>query len=287
MPVRASTPASATQLAAILLLAVALLSAVAAAPAQAVQRSDVAVELDDERDTVAGTGRVVLPAGVGELTRRGAAGCEGCAWRVTSPCLDAGSGLGVAFDGQSACRSVTRGCPEGTTRRVWWLPASGPWQDLGLHCLADRPVTVEEVGGSVRERIQQSLPRLAPAHLPDRGVVTGLPTVFASGQPAGPQSYDWRLLGQEVRVTIRPSWTWHFPDGTSQVADEPGELLPAGPVRHTFVRSGPAVVRCQTRWSAQFELRGIGTFPVPGSVVQDEAVVVQVGQGRALLRPRG
>lgn len=255
-----------------------------ASSAPAADRADVT--FDDARDVVQGSGGLILPAGVDASTRQEVASCPGCRWRTTSPCLDSPADLGVAFDGQVACSSVTRGCPEGALRRTWFSPMSGAWRDLGLLCLAERPVTVEDIGARVSARVEESLPALAPTHLPSKGVVTGLPTVFASGQPSGARRFTWTILGQSVTVTARPAWTWRFPDGTVLETDDAGSLRRQGAIRHTFVHSGPALVRCEVAWRGEFAVAGLGTFAVPGEARQQGSIVVIVGEGRALLRPR-
>lgn len=238
---------------------------------------------DDERDSIVGSGGLILPGTVDEGTRREVASCPGCRWKVTSPCID--SALGNSFDGQSHCRSVTRGCQVGSLRRTWFRPESGAWRDLGLMCVTDRPVTVADVGTRVMDRVEQRLPEASVSSLPATGVVTGLPTVFATGQSAGPREFDWTILGQAVRVTARPEWTWRFPDGTTLRTSHPGSLSPDGPVSHVFRRQGLMRVVCSVEWTGEYEIAGVGRFEWSDPVRQSTDVEVSVGEGRALLSP--
>lgn len=272
----------ATSLTALMLAGLAsLVVAPAASLAASVAGADVAA--DDDRDAIVGSGGLVLPAAAAEATRREVAGCRGCAWRLTSPCVEAP--LGNSFEGQAACLSVTRGCQGGSLRRTWFRPTNQPWQDLGLMCMRDDPVTVESVGESVRQELVRHLPSLSVNRLPRTGIMTGLPTVFSSGQPAGVQRFDWRIAGRRVAVAASPTWEWRFPDGSSLTTGDPGRLDPQGTVRHVFRRAGPATVTCATRWTGEYTVDGLGPFPIPGSVTQEIAMAVPVGEGRALLTP--
>lgn len=241
------------------------------------------IAADDEQDAFVGTGGLLLPASVDSATRREVAGCPNCQWRVTSPCVE--QPLGNAFDGQSACLSVTRGCQVGSLRRTWFRPEARPWRDLGLVCLRDDPVTVESIGGRVQQELVHRLPVLAVRMLPRSGVVTGIATAFSSGQSDGRQRFSWRIAGSEVSVVAEPSWSWRFPDGEVTVTSDPGTVSPAGPVRHVFRRSGSAPVACVSRWAGEYWVDGLGPFPIPGAVHQEMTVRVAVGEGRALLTP--
>lgn len=245
----------------------------------AVERPSVVA--DDVSDTIVGTGGLILPDGVEGGIRREVSSCPGCAWRVTSPCVD--SGLGNAFDGQSHCRSVSRGCQVGSLRRTWFRPEGGPWRELGLVCVTERPVTVAMVGARIHDRLEERLPAPQLAHAPSSGVVTGIPTAFTAGTQATVREFDWEILGQRVTVQAVPTWTWAFPDGTTMRTQDPGRLTAGSSVRHTFRRSGPVEVACSVEWRGEYAIPGLGTFPVSDVIRQSSKMLVSVGEGRALL----
>ena len=247
------------------------------------QATAVSVDGDDAAETIVGRGGLILPSQVDEATRAQVASCPDCLWRMASPC--AAAPLGNAFDGSPTCLSVTRGCTGGSLRRTWFREGQAPWQDVGLVCLRDDPVTVEEIGARVGERLVQRLPPLAVSHLPRQGIVTGLATVFSTGQPVGPQAFRWRLQGQEVEVQVTPSWTWTFPSGRQGPVTDPGVLTPGGPIREVFRHPGLADVGCSTTWTGHYRVGGLGPFPIPTPVVQEATARVSVGEGRALLTP--
>jgi len=264
----------------IAILALALLAAFA----PAVSATDV--HGDDEADRYIGTGGLILPPTVASSTRIEVASCPGCQWRMTSPCVESDSGN--PFSGTSTCLSVVRGCAAmAELLRAWFRPAGEPWREIGLLCIRDGPpVTVEDVGSRVAERLASELPAVRPSFQPATGVVTQLPVIFDSGQSAAGLSTSVDILGQSVGIQARPEWEWEFGDGSRQVTSDPGGRFPHGAVAHVYRFSRTYVVRMVTSWSAQFTVEGLGPFPVTEPVTQSARMTVSVGEGRAVLATR-
>ncbi len=243
----------------------------------------ISVDGDAAAKAIVGRGGLILPPQVDEVTRTRVAGCSDCHWRLESPC--AAAPLGNTFDDSPTCVSVTRGCPGGSLRRTWFREGDARWEDIGLVCLREDPVTVQDIGVRLGERLVHRLPPLDISHLPPRGIVTGMATVFSAGQAAGPQAFRWRLGGADVEVEVAPTWLWTFPSGRQGPMTEPGILAPGGSIRETFRRPGEARVGCAVTWVGHFRVGGLGPFPIPTPVVQEAVTRVAVGEGRALLTP--
>jgi len=241
---------------------------------------------DNGADRYVGTGGLILPASVGPSARTRVATCPDCHWRMSSPCAVVTAG--TPFPGQVTCLSVTRGCPGGAELlRVWFQSGGGPWEELGLVCLPPGgPVTVTYVAAAVQTRFVKDLPPLRPAHEPVRGVLTQLPVVFASGQPAGPLEADYSVLGQAVHLIARPTWAWDYGDGGLQTTSRPGGPYPDLSVSHVYRVSGPRLVRVATAWTATFTVDDLGPFPILEPVSQEAASAVLIGEGRAVLAVR-
>lgn len=241
---------------------------------------------DDQADRYVGTGGLVLPGTVGSATRAEVAGCPGCQWRLSSPCLMSDSGN--PFSGTPTCLSVVRGCPDvAQLLRAWFRPPSGPWREIGLVCIdEDGPVTVETLGIRVRDRLERAVPRQRPAYQPARGVVTQLPVVFDSGQSGGALRETFDLTGEQVLLEAVPSWRWEFGDGAALVTDDPGGGYPNMAVAHVYRATGDYRVSVETRWTAQFTVDGLGPFPVADPVRQTATLRVSIGEGRAVLATR-
>lgn len=262
-----------------------LLPAPAAAPAAALAAVPAA-DVHGEPDRYVGTGGLILPGTVSRSTRRSVAGCLECQWRLTTPCIE--SALGHPFDGQSPCSSVVRGCP-GMRRllRVWFAPPGEGWREIGLVCLeAGIPLTVRDVGQEVRDRFVRNLDLPRPAAQPASGAVAQLPVVFDSGQGSASVSEVFRIAGEAVSLEARPSWLWNFGDGTTLATSEPGGRYPQSSVAHAYRHAGAFVVEVTAIWSATFVVDGLGPFPVPEPVVQQERLPLTVGEGRAVLAVR-
>jgi hypothetical protein len=239
---------------------------------------------DDERDAYVGTGGLILPGTVSRHTRHEVASCPGCRWRLATPCEIPGAG--TAFDGQATCLSVVRGCPGGRLLRAWFQGHGLPWRDVGLVCIPPRgPVTVADVGRRVRGSFEQGIPAQRLGFQPRQGILTQIPVVLDSGQPAGPRTWDLDLLGRAVTLTATPAWSWHFGDGAGLDTADPGGSYPQMDVAHVYRRAGDYRISCTTTWSGTFVVDGLGPFPVAEPVRQTEVRWIEVGEGRALLTP--
>ena len=267
-------------------LLLSLLLALAVAPVAAAGTPAADVHGDNGADRYVGTGGLILPTSVGQATRTRVAGCPECRWRLSSPC--AVITAGTPFPGQVTCLSVTRGCPGGAElRRVWFQSGGGPWEEIGLVCLAPGgPVTVSDIAATVHTRFVQDLPVLSLRHAPPRGVLTQLPVAFASGQPAEPLEEEFGVLGQSVRLVARPTWEWDFGDGAVEATSRPGGPYPDLSVSHVYRHSGTRQVRVRTDWSATFTVGDLGPYPVREPVSQEATAALVVGEGRAVLAVR-
>ena len=240
---------------------------------------------DDERDRYVGTGGLLLPGSVDSGTRSTVAACAACQWRLATPCLL--SPLGHAFDGQSPCMSVVRGCAAGDQLlRAWFRDAVDPWREIGLVCIGPAgPQTVSDVGRAAAARFEQDLPVLTPMAQPERGVVAQVPVVFGTGQVAGGARYRYPILGTDVDLTAVPRWLWDFGDGARLHTDAPGGRFPLTGVTHPYRRAGEYRVGVTTTWTATFMIGDIGPFRVEEPITQDRRFTVLVGEGRAVLAP--
>jgi hypothetical protein len=245
------------------------------------------VQGDDAGDRYVGSGGLLLPGTVSVGTRTKVASCAGCRWRLTTPCADQPA-PGTPFPGQVTCLSVVRGCPDmAELLRAWFEPPGGPWTDLGLVCIAQGgPVTVAALDRRAHAGFVADLPSLALRHEPATGVLTQLPVVFATQQPAGDQSAEYNLLGERVVVRATPTWTWSFGDGGALTTNTPGGRYPDLSVSHTYRRAGQYDVTVRTQWAAEFSVDGLGPFPITRAVNQESSGLVAVGEGRAVLAVR-
>jgi len=265
------------------LLTLVLAASLAALGAPPPAASAADIHGDDDADRYIGTGGLILPGSMGQSTRQEVAGCAGCQWRLSSPCV--ASDAGNPFSGTPTCLSVVRGCPQtGEHLRAWFRPQGGAWRDLGMVCIGEGgPTTVTGVTADVREWMERRLPSLRPRLQPSRGIVTQIPVIFDSGQPGSGIDADVMIGGATVHLAATARWSWLFGDGSRLTTTDPGGRYPDSGVRHAYRRSGPHIVDVITTWSAGFTVDGLGPFEVPEPVTQTASATVDVGEGRALL----
>lgn len=229
-------------------------------------------------DRYTGSGGLLLPPGTDTGTRREAASCGDCNWRLSDPCSASGG----------PCLALTRGCAQlAFLLRVYLSTDRGrTWSDRGLVCIPpEGPLTVAALAGEVSRAFERIVPDLNPRAQPAKGVVTQIPVNFISGHPAGLAPSDHRLLGQRVRLFPSVRWTWEFGDGGRIQALSPGQEHPEGAIRHSYRQSGIRVVQVRAEWRGHFEIDGLGPFPVSGAILQAAVLEVSVGEGRAVLVP--
>lgn len=258
-----------------LLLALLLLPTLSAASAGA---STPAVDVGAGGDRYSGSGGLLLPGGSDPGTRREAAHCADCRWRLSDPCSASGG----------PCLALTRGCAQLAYLLRVHLSADGgtTWSDRGLVCIPPSgPITVTALAGAVTQAFERLVPALGPRAQPAQGVVTQIPVNFISGHPGGLEPSDHVILGQSVRLYPSVRWRWDFGDGSAVVTRSPGEPYPKGLVRHAYRQAGIRAVQVQADWSGSFEVAGLGLFPVTGGIRQEATLEVSAGEGRAVLVP--
>jgi len=181
----------------------------------------------------------------------------------------------------------TLGCPVDTVPvRIWLLRPGATWEDVGRACQGDSPpVTVTDVGSSVRDRAEALLPPLRAGVQPASGSLVRMPTLFRTGQPAqGIDGADLSVLGLDVRLTARVRWHWDYGDGADEWTSSPGGTWPTTTVNHVYRAAGRPTATVESVWRAEFTVEGIGPFPVPGPLLtQQDSVLVVVRAAHAHL----
>ena len=74
------------------------------------------------------------------------------------------------------------------------------------------------------------------------------------------------ILGVAVGVTLTPSFTWDFGDGSSFTTDQPGAALPDKTVSHTYKKGGTYLVTLHVSWLGTWAA-GAYSYPVVGGAI--------------------
>ena len=95
-----------------------------------------------------------------------------------------------------------------------------------------------------------------------------LPTLFQSRVD---------IIGEIVDVTLRPSFTWNFGDGSVYATTENGAPYPNGSIRHSYAKAGSYVVTVLTTWNGSYT-HNAQVRAVTGTVKKISAAAITVVQ---------
>lgn len=265
-------------------LAAVLLPAVAAVAAPC-EGADCDVVADPDDAQYVGAGGLLLPADSftgSESDRTDAATCPECRWALLPMCRGDGQAGGVE------CGGAATSCPPGQFRRIVLLlkPGDTDWREVGLVCLVGgAPTTVDDFAAQLSDLVVEDVPPLEPSMQPQGGTLIGLPAVFAAGQPRSLGERRFSLVGFDVVLNGRATWSWDFGDGATLASDEPGGAWPEMAISHSYAHAGAYPVSVSSTWDAWFTVDGMGPWPVGGAPVVQVASPppVRVVEARAEL----
>lgn len=95
-----------------------------------------------------------------------------------------------------------------------------------------------------------------------------LPTLFQSRVD---------IIGEIVDVTLRPSFTWSFGDGSVYATTENGAPYPNGTIRHSYAKAGSYVITVLTTWNGSYT-HNAQVRAVTGTVKKISAAAITVVQ---------
>lgn len=104
---------------------------------------------------------------------------------------------------------------------------------------------------NLNDRLIKMVPTAGVAYQPEFEPLTNVPVYFWCDLPSIFQSRV-DIIGEIVDVTLRPSFTWSFGDGTVFSTTENGGPFPTGPIRHSYARPGSYVVTLLTTWNGSY-----------------------------------
>jgi hypothetical protein len=109
---------------------------------------------------------------------------------------------------------------------------------------------------SLSDRISKALPTTGIAYQPNFQPLINVPVYFWSDLPPIFRS-KVDLIGEVIDVTMRPSFSWAFGDGSFKSTTDPGAPFPNGKITHTYSRPGTYPVVLVTTWGGTFAHNGI------------------------------
>ena len=134
------------------------------------------------------------------------------------------------------------------------------------------PVAV--VATSLSDRISKSLPTTGISYQPNFQPLINVPVYFWNDMPAVFQS-KVDLIGEVIDVTMRPSFTWAFGDGSFKSTTDSGAPFPHGNITHTYSNSGTFPVVLVTTWGGTFTHNGV-VRAITGQIRKVTALTITV-----------
>ena len=134
------------------------------------------------------------------------------------------------------------------------------------------PVAV--VATSLSDRLSKSLPTTGISYQPNFQPLINVPVYFWNDMPAVFQS-KVDLIGEVIDVTMRPSFTWAFGDGSFKSTTDSGAPFPHGNITHIYSNPGTYPVVLVTTWGGTFTHNGVART-ITGQIRKVTALTITV-----------
>jgi len=108
---------------------------------------------------------------------------------------------------------------------------------------------------SIADRLTKLLPTGGVAYQPAFEPLVHVPVVFWCDLPKI-FSTRFNIVGEVVDVTLRPSFSWSFGDGSVMQSTDPGAPYPAGSIQHAYLKEGTYLVTMLATWGGTWSNQG-------------------------------
>ncbi len=120
---------------------------------------------------------------------------------------------------------------------------------------------------SLSDRLTQLLPQRNIFYTPKAGAVVQVPMYFWTDATTS-FSTTSMILGISVGVTLSPTFTWDFGDGTTFTTSSPGAAYPDTTISHTYRTAGTYKTTLTISWGGTWSAEN-NVYPVlGGNIVQ-------------------
>jgi hypothetical protein len=108
---------------------------------------------------------------------------------------------------------------------------------------------------SIADRLTKLLPTGGVAYQPAFEPLVHVPVVFWCDLPKI-FSTRFNIVGEVVDVTLRPSFSWSFGDGSVMQSTDPGAPYPNGSIQHAYLKEGTYLVTMLATWGGTWSNQG-------------------------------
>jgi len=178
---------------------------------------------------------------------------------------------------QAPKKAAVKPSPKPTVRPLFFPPAKPAVSKPRVKRTYKPRVKKSATSVNLSDRLTKMVPTAGVAYQPEFEPLVktdvyfwcDLPTVFQSRVD---------IIGEIVDVTLRPSFTWSFGDGSVMSTTENGAAYPNGTIRHSYSKPGSYVITLLTTWNGSFT-HNAQVRAVTGTVKKVAVAAITVVQG--------
>ena len=178
---------------------------------------------------------------------------------------------------QAPKKVAVKPSPKPTARPLFFPPAKPAVSKPRVKRTYKPRVKKSTTSVNLSDRLTKMVPTAGVAYQPEFEPLVktdvyfwcDLPTIFQSRVD---------IIGEIVDVTLRPSFTWSFGDGSVMSTTENGAAYPNGTIRHSYAKPGSYVITLLTTWNGSFT-HNAQVRAVTGTVKKISAAAITVVQG--------
>lgn len=127
---------------------------------------------------------------------------------------------------------------------------------------------------SLEDKLIESIPTAGISYQPSFSPLIATPIYFWSDIPTV-VTKKVEIVGELVTVRLRPTFIWHYGDGTFFLTRKVGAPFPDGEIRHSYSKPGHYLIELVTRWDGEFLIDGVSA-PIPGRITTVSVLPITV-----------
>ena len=180
---------------------------------------------------------------------------------------------------QAPKKSAVKPTPKPTVRPLFFPPVPAKVVVTKPYVKRTYKPRVKKSTTSVNlsDRLTKLVPTAGVAYQPEFEPLVKTDVYFWCDLPSIFQSRV-DIIGEIVDVTLRPSFTWNFGDGSVYATTQNGAAYPNGTIRHSYARAGSYVVTLLTTWNGSFT-HNAQVRAITGTVKKVSVAAITVVQG--------
>jgi hypothetical protein len=178
---------------------------------------------------------------------------------------------------QAPKKAAVKPSPKPTVRPLFFPPAKPAVSKPRVKRTYKPRVKKSATSVNLSDRLTKMVPTAGVAYQPEFEPLVKTDVYFWCDLPTLFQSRV-DIIGEIVDVTLRPSFTWSFGDGSVYATTENGAPFPNGAIRHSYTKAGSYVITLLTTWNGSYT-HNAQVRAVTGTVKKISAAAITVVQG--------